>query len=111
MNKQSIYSIDTTWYDQAVYNAIEALDDKYSNAIPVFGGALGAFNNINSDNPDYTAFVRSMLAVAKNATFYHWHEGAIGAMRRFCHLCLIDPALIELYMGMTIAEVAEAIGV
>ena len=111
MCKNLMYSTDSTWYDQGVYNAITALDEKYSNAIPVFGGALGAYNNINSDSPDYMAFIKSMFATAKNAVFHRWHEGAVGAMRRFCHLCFIDPSLIELYMGMTLAEAAEAMGV
>ena len=111
MCKNHLYSSDSTWYDPAIYNAITALDEKYDNAIPVFGGALGAYNNISSDNPDYMAFIKSMFSAAKNAVFHDWHEGAVGAMRRFCHICLIDPSLIELYMGMTLAEAAEAIGV
>ena len=104
-------SINSTWYDQGVYNAITALDEKYPNAIPVFGGALSAYNNIHSDCPDYMSFVESVLSAAKNAAFHDWHEGTVGAMRRFCHLCFIDPSLIELYIGMTFAEAATMMGI
>lgn len=39
MNK--LYSDDILWYDEAV---IEALGDKYTNAIPVFACASNAYN-------------------------------------------------------------------
>lgn len=100
MNKQ-LYSNDITWYDTSVYNAITALDEKYPNAIPVFGGALGAFNYAQSD---FKKFVMCIPSVVSNAKFYQWHEGAVGAVRRFCRICLVDPALVEVYLGMTIEE-------
>lgn len=100
---------DFIWYDQGVYNAIMALDSKHDNAIPIFGGALSAYNHINCDKPDYGKFIRCLITAAKDAKFYRWHEGPIGAMRTFCRLCFIDPMLIELYIGMSLAEVAEAI--
>lgn len=99
-------STDFKWYDSGVHNAIMALDAKYSNAIPIFGGALGAYNHINGDNPDFSSFVRCLPSVAHNAIFFHWHEGVVGALRRFCHLCYVDPDLVELYLGMSLAELA-----
>ena len=104
MNKQ-LYSTDIVWYDESVYNAIMSLDSKYPNAIPVFGGALGAYNYINSDTPDLYSFVCSIKTVAENAVFYKWHEGAVGAIRRFCHLCYVDPMLIEAYIGATFEDI------
>lgn len=98
MNK-SIYSDDIIWYDEGVYNAITALADEHDNAIQVFGGALGAYNCINSDEPDFKGFIGYLSAVAENAKYYHWYEGIVGALRRFCRLCLVDPALIEIYIG------------
>ena len=103
MNK----STDTTWYDPAVYNAIIALDAKYPNAIPVFGGALGAYEHINSEHPNIKAFVFCLPEVVHSAKFHKWHEGTVGAVRRFCHLCLVDPQLVELYIGMPLHEFCE----
>lgn len=96
---KAMYSDDIMWYDEGVYNAINDLADEHSNAIPVFGGALGAYNCINSDEPDFKGFINYLSTVAENAKFFEWHEGVIGALRRFCHLCLVDPALIEIYIG------------
>ena len=111
MCKNSMYSTDHIWYDQGVYNAIMTLGEKYPNAIPVFGGALSAYNNIHSNCPDYLSFVDSVLSAAKNAAFHNWHEDAVGTMRRFCRLCLVDPSLIEVYIDMSFAEAAAIMGV
>ena len=98
-----LYSSDN-WYDQGVHNAIMSLNSKYPNAIPVFGGALGAYNCINCDKPDFSKFVSYLPDLIHSAKFHHWHEGAVGAIHRFCHLCMVDPALVEVYLGVSFAE-------
>lgn len=100
-------SDDFIWYDKNIYNAIATLDVKYPNAIPIFGGALGAYEYINSSTPDFDKFVVCMTSVIHNAKFYNWHEGVVGALHRFCRLCLVDPALVELYIGMRFEELFE----
>ena len=104
MSKKSMYSTDFVWYDKSVYNAIVALNEEHNNAIAVFGGALSAYECINSDEPNIEKFVAYLPSIASNAKFYKWHEGIVGALHRFCHLCLIDPYLIELYLGMSLDE-------
>ena len=106
MNK-SVYSDDILWYDERVYNSITALAEEHSNAIPVFGGALGAYNCINSDSPDFKGFMAYIPEVVRAAKFHKWHEGITGALRRFCRLCLVDPALIECYIGMSFDQLCE----
>lgn len=108
MNKQLCYE-GITWYDEGVYNAINTLADKYDNAIPVFGGALSAYNYINSDEPNYNKFIKCLLDTIDSAKFYKWHEGAAGALRRFCRLCFVDPTLIELYLGTTFEELCKGV--
>lgn len=106
---QEMYSSDFQWYDQGVYNAIMSLSEKHSNVIPIFGGALGAYNCINCDEPDFSKFVSYIPDLVHSAKFYKWHEGVAGALRTFCHLCLVDPALVELYIGMSFHELCEGI--
>jgi hypothetical protein len=108
MNKQ-LYAENFAWYNEGVYKAITALDNKYSNAIPIFGGALGAYEYINCNTPDFAKFVKCLSTVIDNAKFYKWHEGAVGAIRRFCRLCLVDPALIEAYIGITFEELCKGV--
>lgn len=98
----SMYSEDIKWYDQSVYNAIMALDSKYPNTIPVFGGALGAYNALEVG--DYDRFEALMLDAVNDAKFYKWHESAIQVARRFCRLCYVDPMLIEVYIGLRLEE-------
>ena len=99
MNKQ--YIENKQCLNQGVKNAIIKLDDKYPNAISVFGSALWAYQPIN---PDLKSFIAYLPSVIHNAKFYSWHEGAVGALRRFCRLCLVDPMLVELYIGMSFDE-------
>ena len=104
---KAMYSNDIKWYDDAVHDRITALSDKYDNAIPIFGGALGAYNYINTDNPDFESFVKYLPSVISHAKFFKWHEGVVGALRRFCRLCFVDPALIECYIGARLEDYAE----
>lgn len=101
---KSMYSNDIIWYDEGVHNAIVALNEKHPNAIAIFGGALGAYNAIHCDEPDFRAFTGYLTSLIHSAKFFEWHEGIVGALRRFCSLCLVDPMLIELYIGMTLEE-------
>lgn len=101
---KSMYQTDSTWYDKSIYNAIMSLDSKYPNAIPVFGGALHASKYVNCDSPNFAQFVSFLPDLIHSVKFYKWHESAVQALRRFCHLCYVDPALVELYIGMSFAE-------
>lgn len=76
----------------ATQKAIEALDEKYPNAIPIFGGALWVH--------DLEALIDSLPSLISNAKFWKWHGGLADACRTFCHLCFIDPALVECCIGM-----------
>ena len=101
MNK-SMYSTDIIWYDPSIKSAIEALDAKYPNAIPVFGGALSASKYVNCENPDMSKFIHFLADAIHNAEFFKWHENAIGVIKRFCNLCYVDPALVEAYLGVSL---------
>lgn len=99
------YIDDTNmWYNEGVHRAVCSLAKKYDNAIPVFGGALGAYDYVNCNNPDFKKFINRLRNVAYDAKFYKWHEGPVGAVRRFCRMCLVDPALIETYINMSIEQ-------
>ena len=102
--KKSMYSNDN-WYDPTVHSAITALADKYSNAIPVFGGALGAHQCI--ERGDFAGFVAYFPNLISSAKFFKWHEDTVAVLRRFCRLCFVDPALIEAYLGCTLDNLVE----
>ena len=103
MNKP--YIDDTfMWYNDGVHSALCSLADKYDNAIPVFGAALGAYDYVHCDTPDFKKFINRLRNVAYDAKFYKWHEGPVGAVRRFCRICLVDPTLIEIYTNMSIEQ-------
>jgi hypothetical protein len=97
MNK----STDTIWYDQAVYDAITTLSNKHDNTIPVFGCALSASKYLDNDFHKFVGFIPQVISSAK---FYKWHGGVVDAIRTFCHLCFVDPAIVECYLGISFAE-------
>ena len=79
------------------------LNQQYANAFAIFSGAYWAHQAIISGN--MADFVSFLPAVITNVKFYGWHETIPQALRRFCHLCLVDPALVEAYLGMKFEEV------
>jgi len=76
----------------ATMRAVEALDEKHPNAIPIFGGAIFVH--------DIEGIARSLPHVIHSAKFFKWHDTLANACRTFCHLCFTDPALVECYIGM-----------
>lgn len=84
-----------------IKNNIECLDSKYPNAIPIFGGALWVYhgNNFSSEH-----FLAGLSHVAKSAKFFKWHEGVVGAIRRYCNICMIDPAIVESALGIKLEQ-------
>ena len=81
------------------------LQKEHKNAIPVLGGAVFAATAIK--NNDLETFVEHLVSVPRNSVFFGWDEGIKDALNTFCHLCLVDPKLIEVYIGMTFVEVEE----
>ena len=84
---------------------IEELDDKHSNAIPIFCGAISAYEC--AERGDIDGFVKHLPHVVCEAKFRNWHEGIVGALNRFCRMCFIDPMLIEAYLGMRFEELIK----
>ena len=84
-----------------------ALNEKYDNAIAVFGGAYWAHQVVISGKFD--EFIPFLGTVIRHAKFYRWHESIPQALRRFCHLCLVDPTLVEAYLGMSFEQLAQEV--
>ena len=87
-----------------VRHNIEVLDANHSNAIPIFGGALWVYHE---NDFDAELFFAGLHHVVKNARFFKWHEGITGAIRRYCHICMVDPMLVEVALGMRLGDVYE----
>ena len=69
------------------------------NTIAIFGGAIWV--------TDIDELLEFLPAVVRNARFLKWEKGLADACRRFCHLCFIDPTLVEAYIGMKFETLVE----
>ena len=87
----------------AILKNIETLQAKHDNTIAIFGGAYHVNRN---DMVDITSF---LVNVVTSARFLKWHESDASACRTFCHLALIDPALVEAAIGMTFEKLVSLI--
>lgn len=85
---------------------ILALKNKNNNALAVMGGAYWAAQVIHTDTPDFYAFVTYLSGMVQAYKHFGWHEPLPKAMRTFCHLAMVAPALVEAYLGMRFEEVA-----
>jgi hypothetical protein len=88
---------DEEW--SATEKAILALDEKYPNAIAIFGGAR-LVRNIED-------IVRMLPSVIHSAKFFGWHDTLAGACRTFCSLTFTDYALVEAYIGINFEELCK----
>lgn len=86
---------------------IEAMQEKYDNAIAVMGGAYWAAQEVHNDKPNFAKFVELMINMVTNYKFFGWHESIPQAMRTFCKLAMVDPYLVEAYIGMKFEEVCQ----
>ena len=86
---------------------IERLNEQYNHFIPIFGGAYHAVEYVQPETMDLHKFVRYLANVPSNAKFYGWEKGVEDALNTFCHLCMIDPMLIELYLNTKFSEIAK----
>lgn len=94
----TIEELTTKIEPDATMHFIEALDEEYDNAIPIFGGAIWI-------NPtDIDRIINYLPTIIHNAKFWKWHGGLADACRTFCHCLFIDPALIESCIGMKFEE-------
>ena len=80
------------FYDASRIPTIEALNEQHQGAIAIFGGALWV--------EGIEDLVGSLPHIIREAKYRNWHEGVASACRTFCHLCHIDPMLVEVYIGM-----------
>ena len=82
---------------------LEAMEELHPNTIPVLGGAYFAIDH--TDN--FAEFVGYFPHVVSSAKFFGYEGGAVKALRTFCHLCLVDPMLVEVYLGMTFEQLTK----
>jgi hypothetical protein len=88
---------DEDW--SATEKAILALDEKYPNAIAIFGGArlVQGLDDI----------IRMLPSVIHSAKFFGWHDTIANACRTFCSLCFTDYMLVEAYIGIRFEELCK----
>lgn len=86
---------------------IERLNEQYEHFIPIFGGAYHAVEYAQPETMDLEKFSNYLLNVPSSAKFWGWEKGIEDALNTFCHLCMIDPMLIELYLNIRFSAIAE----
>lgn len=92
-------------YDKGAERRLYALEESFSNAIPLFGGAIWAAAAIASG--DLESFVWYLPSIAQSVEFWNWKDGVEAALNTFCDLCLVDSKLVEVYLGMGLVEFAK----
>ena len=91
--------------DKGAEKRLYTLQKTFPNAIPLFGGAI--FATTAAKAGDMADFVEYLPNVIQGISFWRWKEGVKAALNTFCHLCLVDPKLVEVYLGMTFKEIEK----
>ena len=87
------------------------LQERYPNehVIAIFGGAIYDAEKIDNGVFDFEEFAYHALTAARNACFYRWHGDVLNAIKTYCHICFVDPALLEAYLGTRLNVIANEI--
>lgn len=85
--------------NKATERKIIAMQKTEPNTIAIFGGAIWV--------TDIDELLEFLPAVVRNAKIYKWEKGLANACRTFCHLCFIDPMLVEAYIGMKFEQLLK----
>lgn len=89
-------------WDYGAEKRLYAIEQTYRHAIAVLGGACYAATAIaEGDMDEFVGYMKNVPASAK----FRGVDVA-DALEKFCDICLVDPKLIETYIGMTFAEIA-----
>lgn len=84
-----------------IMHKLEVLDAKYPNTIPIFGGALWVYHE---NDLDLECFLSGIPHVVHSAKFFNWHGGVVDAVRTYCHICMVDPMLVEVALGVRLED-------
>jgi hypothetical protein len=95
--------LSTPMEPNATMRFVEALNEKHSNAIPIFGGAIFI------DGTDFEKVALYLPSIIRNAEFFKWHDTLANACRVFCHCLFVDPMLVEALIGSTFEELVEGL--
>ena len=69
------------------------------NSIAIYGGAYFLAQDIEDDTFTMDKMLVPLKHAVINARFFNPDVNTSSVIKNFCHLLLIDPALIELYFG------------
>ena len=86
-----------------IQHRVESLDNKHPHAVAIFRGSMWVYDE--EDNFNFERFIKSLAEVPVDAKIYNWHDTPANAMRTFCHICMVDPVTIEVYMGKKFEEI------
>lgn len=92
--------------DAGAYNRLYALQKTYPYAVPVLGGAIYASTAAKMGDMDALVGWMAHALDTRDYKVQHWEGGIVSICENFCHVCLVDPKLVEAYMGMTFADIA-----
>ena len=88
-----------------IINQIDNLKQKYGRGPEIFGGAIYAYQYIEScDFDSFCGYLDTVITASKD---YKWKDGIADAMRVFCHLCGAEPGLIEAHLGIRFNEIEK----
>lgn len=96
-------------WDKGAEKRLYALKKVYPDAIPVLGGAVFAATAIAENDMDEFVEYLAFAITCPSLRVKCWPGGIVSICEEFCHICLVDPKLVEVYLGYTFAEIAKMV--
>lgn len=101
--------------EKAMYERmIKEMREQYPNEQigAIFGPAWELYETaekLKNGTFDFNYLAYRVALVGEFAHFFGWHDGILNAMKTYCHMLLVDPALVEASLGLRFTIIADAI--
>ena len=86
-------------FNEQTYQILHDMDKTNPDTFPMFGGAV------------YVATIDDLVTYLPHVISYARHKGydIIDNIQTFCHICLIDPMLVQAYIGTTFTNLIREV--
>ena len=98
-----------------IFSNAKAYDKRHmelygTTAIPVMLPPYDIDKMLHGNNPDFETFIVNGIGVMlRNAMVRNWEESLAKACRDYCHICMVDPMLVEAYLQMRFEEFCASV--
>jgi hypothetical protein len=93
--------------NDTIWNNLTRYSKTHAGAVKIMLPPPNVYDNSGNINFDVLVSM-GIGTMLRNAMFYGWEQPLAEACRDFCHICMVDPMLVEAYCGMRFEQLCAS---